>query len=267
LLDVWERDVLARSFESGSDINGDGFISWSEWKNNIKARACALAEYAPHVMYDLKSPPTTIRGDGIDPRIFEEGMFPESPMFLTPAGQAKYKAGTLKFPVTRSGSAVYTQTTETLCAAAESQIMALTNAKTVGDALSVADSGDPIAIRRVLEHLALNLGSNYEYGSPVRDFLVKTILNDKLPESVRMLALRRISLSEPAATPPVEVLMVELVHRFGELSDQLQKEALYLFGRFKTSEARPVLEHVRISSEDREAIMLAEESLRQLDTK
>lgn len=83
---TWE-EILRRASESPKlDINGDGVITYLEWKSRVLQLSYEHPKYMPEEVIVRPSGSREIPTDGIDPQFYEIGIEKSTPLFLTDKG-------------------------------------------------------------------------------------------------------------------------------------------------------------------------------------
>jgi hypothetical protein len=98
-LGLWEYEILGPSLSSEGDLDRNGVITWLEWKDFIRAKACHHPSFAPQVLFERPhaiTPATLARG--IDPQIRERGMGRDLGILLSPDLATRWAQQTLEVP-------------------------------------------------------------------------------------------------------------------------------------------------------------------------
>ena len=93
---VWEAEILDPTLTFDNfDIDGDGIVSYQEWKNAVLKTSCLHKDFVPKEAF-ARHYPLTLPNVGIDPQIFDPKMPGQLPLFLTSRGVEQYVSGSLE---------------------------------------------------------------------------------------------------------------------------------------------------------------------------
>lgn len=112
---IWDLQILHDTFtDDGFDENGDGVITYEEWKNAILQRSCQSEYYVPR---ELHGGVARITDMGINPQFFDKTLPGGLPVFLTSKGRSDYLAGSLTLPEYHAAPAKIFEKTTAVCEA------------------------------------------------------------------------------------------------------------------------------------------------------
>jgi hypothetical protein len=232
-LTTWERDIIAPSLTETSDANHDGIITWHEWKNSVRRRACEASEYAP-----------TIAGmpSGVDPQLFETGMGRDLPLFLTAAGAAQWQAGVLELPRPGTPEEGYSADTIAACAASDAAIQTIIDARG-GDVEAMLRS---LPSRYLRQAFVMMLPDYHQYKvtDKIRDFVTQVFPDAPVALRVAMLNYIGCDYSRESDNPSVARLVDLMRNGFASFNVDVQYAALSIFASGHAMSAIPLLERI-----------------------
>ena len=145
--------MLGESFRDESlDKNGDQIISYREWRDGLRLKACRDPEFIPRTLAEkvaeYKRP-----DEGIDPQFSEYLMPAELPLVLTKKGVELWQSGQMVISTKEDSPLIWDHATEEICKEEEKYIQDIYSLST-SDLMSKLDDETGPHRTKILFHLS-----------------------------------------------------------------------------------------------------------------